>query len=315
MRDSWLNCSAPIRQICLTTTLEWFLNLSVFLIKSLSAFFWEWVFESIGSVVSCQNIDRGVEGGEWWLSSYLRETSVIRNEVNHLFLHVFTIIFHLVCSFSQACCDNHMLTYFCGILVIIKCQAPVIREIICCELFWYNNFCWCSKWECTTYCYSCCSCSCVLDEVTASSYWCYFLLNKFWEKKVKRHVSIIAFGRRILSWQNTKWFCEGIVCSSLVEYLIICDSYIETGYEHLFFYWLTGTEIFVLGEKADTATAPTESKKSWALTIIAIDNEELCTWKGIPSLLEKGRGHGHTSSSSIVDRISLTYWNSTLLSV
>lgn len=95
-----------------------------------------------------------------------------------------------------------------------------------------------------------------------------------------------------------KKFCGGIACSSLVEYIMICGSYIQTGYVFLFFDWLTGTEIFVLGEKADTATAPTESKKSWALTIFATDNEELCTWNGIPSLLEKGRGHGHTSSSS-----------------
>lgn len=61
----------------LTTTLKRFLDLSVFLVQTLSTLLWEWILESVGCVVSSKNVDGSVKGREGWLSSNLWETTVV----------------------------------------------------------------------------------------------------------------------------------------------------------------------------------------------------------------------------------------------
>ena len=104
------------------------------------ALLWEWVFISIRSVMPSQNIDRGVKGGKGRLSGNVRETSVVGHKVNHLLLHVLSIIFHPFSSLAEPSGGDHVVTDLRRVLFIIERESPVRWEFIWGELIRNNNF-------------------------------------------------------------------------------------------------------------------------------------------------------------------------------
>ncbi len=94
------------------------------------ALLWEWVFISIRSVMPSQDIDRGVKGGKGRLSGNVRETSVVGHKVNHLLLHVLSVIFHPFGSLAEPSGGDHVVTNLRRVLFIIERESPVRREFI-----------------------------------------------------------------------------------------------------------------------------------------------------------------------------------------
>ena len=77
-----------------------------------------------------QNIDRGVKGGKGRLSGNVRKTSVVGDKVNHLLLHVLSVIFHPVSSLAESSGGDHVVANLRRVLFIIERESPVRREFI-----------------------------------------------------------------------------------------------------------------------------------------------------------------------------------------
>jgi len=113
---------------CLTAALERLVDLSIFLIQTLSTLLRKRVLESIRSVMSSKNIDRSVKSRERRLSSNLGETTVIGDKVDHFLLHILSIVFHLGSSLSESGSDNHVISDLLGVLIVVESETPVFGE-------------------------------------------------------------------------------------------------------------------------------------------------------------------------------------------
>lgn len=87
-----------------------------------------------------QNIDRGVKGGKGRLSGNVRKTSVVGDKVNHLLLHVLSVIFHPFSSLAESSGGDHVVANLRRVLFIIERESPVRREFIWGKLIRNNNF-------------------------------------------------------------------------------------------------------------------------------------------------------------------------------
>jgi hypothetical protein len=114
----------------LTVTLERPFNLGVLLIQALASLLGKRVFESVGRVVSSDNVDGSVKSTERWLSSNLGEATVVRNKVNHFLLQILSEILHIFSTLGQSGSDNHMLAYFVSIGFILERKAPVGGKLV-----------------------------------------------------------------------------------------------------------------------------------------------------------------------------------------
>ena len=131
----------------LTVTLKTLFNLSIFLVQPLPPLLWQGVLVSITGVVSCQNIDRGIQSRETGLSSNLGKSPVITHEVNHLLLEILSKVLHTVGPLGKSGSGDHVSANSGGIGFIAVGEAPVWREYV---LFWLlgdDNFGWCDGWE------------------------------------------------------------------------------------------------------------------------------------------------------------------------
>ena len=75
--------------------------------------------------MSGKDIDGSIKGAKGWLSGNLRETTVVRDKVNHFLLHVLSVILHAVGTLSKSCGKVHVLTNLGSILVIFVGESPV----------------------------------------------------------------------------------------------------------------------------------------------------------------------------------------------
>lgn len=109
----------------LTVTLKTLLNLSIFLVQPLPPLLWQGVLVSITGVVSCQNIDRGIQSRETGLSSNLGKSPVITHEVNHLLLEILSKVLHTVGSLGKSGSGDHVSANSGGIGFIAVGETPV----------------------------------------------------------------------------------------------------------------------------------------------------------------------------------------------
>lgn len=134
----------------LATTLERLFDFGVLLIKSLASLFRERVLETVRGVVSSQNVNGRVEGGEGGLSSNLGKTTVIRNKVNHFLLHILAKLFHLFGSLGQTSCNHHVTSDAGSIVLIVVRQTPIRGEGVVFRLLRYDNLGQRYLWEQST---------------------------------------------------------------------------------------------------------------------------------------------------------------------
>lgn len=89
--------------------------------------------------MSGQDINGSVQRGEGWLSGNFGKTTVVRNKVDHLLLHVLAEFFHPVRTLSESRGQVHVLAYLLGILIVLVNKSPVLREFVRCHLLWDLN--------------------------------------------------------------------------------------------------------------------------------------------------------------------------------
>ena len=133
--------------ICLASTLQRLLNLCILLIQALASLFGERVLETIGGVVSSKNVDRGVESAEGWLSSNFWKPTVVRHEVDHFFLHVFSKVFHVGSPFGEPSGNYHVFANLGCVFIVLERQTPVTGKLVFSGLRRNDNFSRCSCWE------------------------------------------------------------------------------------------------------------------------------------------------------------------------
>lgn len=114
----------------LTATLKTLVNLSIFLVQPLPPLLWQRVLVSITGVVSCQNIDRGIQSRETGLSSNLRKSPVITHKVNHLLLEILSKVLHTVGTLGKSGSSDHVRANSGGIGFVAVGEAPFRREFV-----------------------------------------------------------------------------------------------------------------------------------------------------------------------------------------
>ena len=151
----------------LTPTFERPFDFSVLLVQPLASLFRERILVSVRGVMPGQDIDGGVKSAETRLSSDLGETAVVRDEVDHLLLHVLSEVFHTIGTLSKSCGEEHVVTDLGGILVVFEFESPVIGERIRRDLIGHVNSGGGDAGKASGSDNSSRRCSCCLQEFTA----------------------------------------------------------------------------------------------------------------------------------------------------
>lgn len=122
--------SHPKATYHLTVALKTLFNFSIFLVQPLPPLLWQGVLVSVTGVVSCQNIDRGIQSRETGLSSNLGKSPVITHEVNHLLLEILSKVLHTVGTLGKSGSGDHVSANSGGIGFVAVGEAPVRREVV-----------------------------------------------------------------------------------------------------------------------------------------------------------------------------------------
>lgn len=72
-----------------------------------------------------QHINTRIQRTEAGLSSNLRKTSVVRNEIDHFLLETFTKVLHAVGALGEARGDDHVGADFGGVVFVVVGEAEI----------------------------------------------------------------------------------------------------------------------------------------------------------------------------------------------
>ena len=114
----------------LTVAPKTFVDLGIFLVQSLPPLLWKGVLVSITGVVSCQNVNGGIQSGETGLSSNLGKSPVITHKINHLLLEILSEVLHTIGSLGKSGGGDHVGTNSGSISLVAVGEAPVGGESV-----------------------------------------------------------------------------------------------------------------------------------------------------------------------------------------